>query len=168
MESGLPALIIAAVFLLAASFLSRSGISSYEALGQHIKQVEARTGEQARTRLTIVSASLDAPGTTLTVQLRDDGSTNISSWSALDVLVSYYTGPSSRVDAWIPYVDGGLSPNTWTVVSITSDAFEPGILNPGETATIEVGLSPAVASGTTNEVVIATDGGVTVSAPFTG
>ncbi len=45
--------------------------------------------------------------------------------------------------------------------------FEPGILNPGETAQIEIDLGTAVEAGKTNLIVIGSEAGSTISMPFT-
>jgi archaellum component FlaF (FlaF/FlaG flagellin family) len=166
-DSGIPALVVSAIFLLGASFLARSSIASYDRLGQQIKSMEVRSGEQTRTRLTITSATLDAPRAVLTVQLRNDGQTSVGAWATVDVLISYYSAPTTKVDVWVPYTTDALAANTWKVASISPDTFEPGILNPGETATLQIQLSPVVAASTTNLIVIAAENGVTVSALFT-
>jgi archaellum component FlaF (FlaF/FlaG flagellin family) len=166
LDSSIPALVIGAILLLGASFLSRSSINSYDVLGQRVKEVEARTGEQARTRLTITGATLDAGNATLTVQVRNDGQTRVASWSAADVIVTYYTGPSTRENQWLAYATAAPAAGEWTVSSISPDSFEPGLLNPGETATLTIELGQPAAAGMSNVVEITTEAGVSVSAPF--
>jgi hypothetical protein len=167
MDSSIPALVVGAILLLGASFLSRSSINAYDSLSQRVKEVEARTGEQARTRLTITSATLDGAGDTLTVQVRNDGQTRVAAWSAVDVIVTYYTAPTTRTNQWSSYTSGTPAAGEWTVASLSPDAFEPGLLNAGETATLTIELNQAAAAGMTNTVVITTEGGVSISAPFT-
>lgn len=157
--------------MLAATFLSRSSITTYDRLGQQIKGIEARAGEQARTRLAITSTSLDVPHAVLTVQVRNDGQTNLSAWEAMDVIVTYSdaTLPTPvRRTVYLTYTSGPLTDNTWTVTLISPDSFEPGILNPGETATLTIRLNPAVGLATSNVIVIAAENGVTVTAVFAG
>ena len=166
MDTSIPALVIGAILLVGASILGRSSILSYDRLGQQVKAVEARAGEQARTRLTITSATLDGPRDTLTVQLRNDGQTKVGTWETLDVLVSYTSAADVRLDVWLPYTSGAPAANTWRLSSISPDAFEPGLLNPGETATLTLELSPAAKAATTHLLVISTETGVTVSTPF--
>jgi archaellum component FlaF (FlaF/FlaG flagellin family) len=166
MDSSIPAMVIGAILLLGASLLSRSSITNYDLLGQQIKQVEARAGEQARTQLTITSASLDGAQDTLTLQLRNDGQTRVATWSAVDVIVSYFTAPTTRVTDWMAFTSGAPGGGEWTVTSISPDTFEPGILNPGETATLTVVLSPPAATGHTHQVLVTAENGVTASALF--
>jgi archaellum component FlaF (FlaF/FlaG flagellin family) len=166
MDSSIPALIIGAILLLGASFLSRSSINSYDSLSQRVKEVEARTGEQSRTNLTVTGATLDGAKDTLTVQVRNDGQTRVSTWGAVDVIVTYYTAPSTRANEWLAYTSAAPAAGEWTVSGISPDAFEPGLLNPGETATLTIELSQPAVAGMTNVVVVTTEAGVSVSAPF--
>jgi archaellum component FlaF (FlaF/FlaG flagellin family) len=167
LDSSIPALVIGAILLLGASFLSRSSIHSYELLGQRVKEVEARTGEQSRTRLTVTSATLNGGNDTLTLQVRNDGQTRIAAWQAVDVIVSYYTGPTARQSEWLQYTTGTPAAGEWTVSAISPDAFEPGFLNPGETATLTAVLSTSAATGHTHQALITAENGVSVSALFT-
>ena len=70
---------------------------------------------------------------TLSVTLRNDGQTRLSTFERMDLIVVYETG-SGEVRKWLPFEPGALSANAWTVDSIDDDAFEPGMVNPGETA----------------------------------
>lgn len=167
MDSSIPALILGAILLLGATLVARSSIMTYDRLGQQIKAIEARTGDQARTELTVTDVAVDGPRDTLTVQIRNDGQTGVSAWQALDVIVSYHTGPSTRVTSWFAYAEAGPLDGEWTVDSIQPDAFEPGILNPGETATLTVELSPAAAAGQTHQFILTTDNGINATALFT-
>jgi archaellum component FlaF (FlaF/FlaG flagellin family) len=166
METSIPALVIAAMLLVSTVVLGRSSYSSFDELGSSWKQMEARAGEQARTLLAITNVSHSSPN--VDVEVQNNGSTKISDFEHMDVVVEYTTGAGAPVIAWIPYTDGSLGANTWTVQSITNDAFEPGIFNPSETLQIRIQLDPPVGSGTTNRLLITTDLGVIVSTPFTG
>jgi hypothetical protein len=167
MDSSIPALVIGAILLLGATVLARSSIITYDRLGQQIKEVEARAGEQVRTRLTIVDATLDGPRDTMTVQVRNDGQTRIATWPALDVIVSYTPSGSSQTAQWLAYAPAVPAANEWALTSIAQDYFEPGILNPGETATITVELNPAAATGPAFQVSVTAENGVSATALFT-
>jgi archaellum component FlaF (FlaF/FlaG flagellin family) len=166
METSIPAAIVAAILMVSAMVLARSGYRSVDEMGQVWKEMEARSGEQARTELTVTNVTSSSPY--VDVDLRNDGSTNLADYDRMDVVVQYTTGSGSPVLAWIPYTNGAPAPNAWTVQSIINDAFEPGILNPGETLQMRIWLDPPTGSGTTNRVLVATDLGVTVSTTFTG
>ena len=165
MENAIPALVIGAILLAASSLMARGSLQAYDQMGSSIKQMEARLGEQARTRLTVTSAGLDGARDTLTVNLRNDGSTRLANFERVDVIVSAFQSASLAQTFWLAYTPGAPSLNTWTVVSIVNDVHEPGILNPGETAVLQIELSP-VWPGMTNLVLITSDTGVTTSYPF--
>ena len=166
METSIPAAVIAAILMVSAMVLARSGYRSVDEMGQVWKEMEARSAEQMRTRLTITNVTSSSPY--VDADLQNDGSTTLASYDRMDVLVQYTTGGGSPALAWIPYTNGALAPNTWTVQNIINDAFEPGILNPGETLRIRIWLDPPAGGGTTNRLLVATDLGVTVSTTFTG
>ena len=56
--------------------------------------------------------------------------------------------------------------DTWSVVSISPDDFEPGILNPGETMELSGKLVSAIKSGTSGTVAVVSPNGVAVTAYF--
>jgi archaellum component FlaF (FlaF/FlaG flagellin family) len=166
METSIPAVIVSAILMVSAVVLARSGYRSVDQMGQIWKEMEARSAEQVHTQLTITNVTSSTPY--VDVEVRDDDSTALADYDCMDVIVQYTTGSGAPVLAWIPYTSGSLAENTWNVQGITNDAFEPGILNPGETLKMRIWLDPPAGGGTTNRLVIATDLGVTVSTTFTG
>jgi hypothetical protein len=166
METSIPAAVVAAILIVSAMVLARSGYRSVDEMGQLWKEMEARSADQVRTQLTITNVTPNSPY--VDAELRNDGSTTLADYGGMDVVVQYTTGGGAPALGWIPYTNGALAPNTWTVQNIINDAFEPGILNPGETLGIRIWLDPAAGGGTTNRLVIATDLGITVSTAFTG
>ena len=85
----------------------------------------------------------------------------------MDVLVQYFGETGTRYDKWLTYTQA-LGSDTWTTGAFTSDVFEPGILNQGESVELLLRVNPVVGAGTTNRAIIGTDRGVTVSAYFAG
>ena len=166
METSIPAAIIAAILMVSAMVLARSGYHSVDEMGLVLKEMEARAAEQARTQLTVTNVTSSSPY--VDADLRNVGSTSLSDYDRMDVIVQYVAGSGAPTLVWIPYTSGPLAGNTWIVQSITNDAFEPGILNPGETLRMRIWLDPAAGNGTTNRLLVATDLGVTVSTTFTG
>lgn len=168
MEHAIPSLIVGAVLLVASSFLARSGLHAYDQLALSLKEMEARLGEQSKTRLSISGVSVSGGGATLTVSLRNDGQTRIAAFERLDVILTYFDSPTTRLTLWLPYNAGAPQADSWRLASITDDTYEPGILNPGETAQIEIGLAAPVQPGTSNFIVIGSDTGSTATSTFTG
>jgi hypothetical protein len=168
MENGLPALMIAAILMLSTVMISRGGFLGADAIGQTLRESEARYGQQNRTGLTVTGTSIDGTGANITITVRNDGATTVADYAAMDVMVQYFGETGTRYDKWMAYTSGALSSDTWTLGSFTSDVFEPGMLNTGETVEILVRVNPVVGIATTNRVIIGTDKGVTVSAYFAG
>jgi flagellar protein FlaF len=168
METGLPALVIAAILMLASVFIARSGFVGADRIGQSLRQSEARFGQQNRTGLSVNQTSIDASGANITVTIENEGQTALADWAAMDVLVQYFDEDGTRYDKWIAYTDGALASDTWTTGSFTDDVFEPGILNSGEQMEIDIRINPVAGPGTTNRVIVVTERGVGVDASFAG
>jgi archaellum component FlaF (FlaF/FlaG flagellin family) len=166
METSIPAAIVAAILMVSAMVLARSGYRSVDEMGQLWKELEARAAEQVHTGLTITNVTSSSPY--VDADLRNDGSTTLAEYDRMDVIVQYVTGSGAPTLVWIPYTSGPLANNTWIVQGITNDAFEPGILNPGETLRMRIWLDPPAGGGSTNRLLVATDLGVTISTTFTG
>ena len=91
--------------------------------------------------------------------------TRLALYDRVDVIVSYTTALGAA-RTWLPYIPDVPEPNSWSVASIANDSFEPGLLNPGETAQLLIELAPAAAPGGTHRIVIASETGAVASAPF--
>lgn len=165
MENAIPALLIGALLIIASSMIARSGLKSYDDVGASVKQMQTRLVEQVQSRLTISNVTVDGGGGGLTLNLANVGQTRVATYERVDLILTYYTSPTARVTSWLPY-DQGAGPNSWTLVSITNDAFEPGILNPGETAVIHVTLATPIQAGKTNFVLMNSEAGSVASTNF--
>jgi hypothetical protein len=168
MENGIPALIIAAILMLATVFLARSGFLGMDAVGQDLRESENRYADRSRTGLAVTSTSIDGPGANVTFVVRNDGQTPIADFERMDVVLQYFGETGTRFDKWIAYTPGALASDTWTTGAFTDDLFEPGILNPGESVEILARVNPVVGAGSTNWAVIGSDRGVTVQTYFDG
>lgn len=167
MENAIPSMIIGAILLTAMAVVGRGSLQSYDALGSSFRAMEARLIEKSTTDLTVTNATVDGTGQFVSVTLLNDGSTRIGSIEDLDVIVSYVTTAGTQANVWLPFDASGLTDNTWTLVSIQNDDHEPGILNPGESAELQLNLNPGVAAGPTNALVISTQIGATTATAFT-
>jgi archaellum component FlaF (FlaF/FlaG flagellin family) len=168
MENSIPALMIAAILMLSTVFIARSGYVGIDAIGQSIKESEARSAEQKRTGLDITATDIDGAGANITLHVENNGQTSIGDYARMDVLVQYFDEEGNRHDKWLPYTDGALAADTWTIGAFTNDIFEPGILNSGEGVEILIRVNPVVGPGTSNRAIIATERAVTVQTYFDG
>jgi hypothetical protein len=168
MENGLPALMLAAIMMLATVLMARGGFLGADAIGMSLRESETRYAEQNRTGLTVTGTAVDGTGANITLTVRNDGQTPIADFAGMDVVVQYFDENADRYDSWTPYTSGALASNTWTAGNFQDDVFEPGILNTGESMDITVRVNPVVGAGTTNWAILGTDKGVTVQAYFDG
>lgn len=168
MENGIPALLIATILMLSTVLIARGGFLGADGINTSLAQAEVRHGAQNRTELTITNTSIDPTGANLTVTVRNDGATPITSFGQVDVMLQYFDAVGTRYDVWVPYTSGPLSANTWTTGTFANDAFQPGILNTAESAEILVRVNPVVGPTTTNLFIIGTERGVTAQSNFAG
>jgi len=165
MENAIPSLLIGALLIVASTLIARSGLKSYDQIGNSVKELQVRMVDQMQSRMTISNVTVDGGGGGITLNLANVGQTRVATYEGVDLILTYYTSPTVRVPTWLPY-DGGVAANTWTVTSITNDAYEPGILNPGETAVIHVTLATPVQAGKTNFVLMDSEAGSIASTNF--
>ncbi|HEX5142037.1 MAG TPA: hypothetical protein VFX19_13920 [Dehalococcoidia bacterium] len=165
MENAIPALVIGGLMLIASAFVTHGNLKSYDQLSQSMREMEHRLAERSQSQLTVVDATLDGSLDTLTIDLRNDGQTRLTAFERMDLIVVYETA-GGEVRKWLPFSSGGLAADSWTVDSISDDSFEPGLVNPGETAQLTVELAEPALAGQTNRIVIVSETGAVASAPF--
>jgi len=166
MDNAIPSLIIGAILLTAMAIVGRSSLQTYDTVGQSFRAMESRLHEKSTTDLAVTDSTVDLTGQFVTVTLLNDGSTRIGTIENLDVIVSYFTTSASQANIWLPFEATGTVPNTWSLLVILNDDYEPGILNPGESAQLLLNLSPGVEVGPTNSLVISTEIGAVTAASF--
>jgi len=167
-ENGLPALMLAAIMMLATVLMARGGFLGADAIGMSLRESETRYAEQNRTGLTVTGTSIDATGANLTITVRNDGQTPIADYAGMDLVLQYFDENTVRYDTWVPYTNGALASNTWTQGNFQNDVFEPGILNTGESMDLTARVNPVVGAASVNWAVVGTDRGVTVQTYFDG
>lgn len=166
MEHSIPALVIAAILVLGSVILAGVTHSSLDQIGQSWRELESLSEERLGTELTVVSTQVSNGGADVTVVMRNEGRTPIQEPAHMDIIVNYQGTDSQRYTAWIPYTNGALSDNTWTLTGISGDYRNPGIVDAGEEMTIQIRLNPATAAGPDRWIVIATETGVSYSIYF--
>lgn len=174
METAIIALICIALIVLGGMTLAQGFMSSLDSSSAGLEEMSARAEDIMRTELTALDATQPSADR-LEVTLRNSGQTKLAGFASWDVIVQYYDTDGSYQVGWLPYVDGTPGSNEWSKKMIYLDwgggiaeAFEPGILNPGEEVVIEVGLYPSVGGDTTNLIVVTTPNGIPASATFAG
>lgn len=170
MDSILPALLAVTVLVLASMSLGQSSFTSFQALGDSWQDAEERTLERLQSDITVTSVTVVGP--LVEVVVRNDGETPVLDFSRMDVVVQYTSGDLisgfTNNMAYVPYSTiSPLPDNTWTALVITDDVIDPGVLNNGESVTIQVRLNPPVGTPTSNWTQVSTELGVSASSFFT-
>ena len=92
MENGLPALMLAAIMMLATVLMARGGFLGADAIGMSLRESETRYAEQNRTGLTVTGDSIDGSGANVTLTVRNDGQTPIADFAGMDVQIAVGQG----------------------------------------------------------------------------
>lgn len=172
MSNALVAMIIVALMITAGMMFSKTAIDSVDSITESWKQSMETDQQISGTDIKIIA--VQASSGEVNVAVQNTGRIQLLNFSEWDVFVHYYsqTGTYSiRQPAYTASTPPGA--NEWTVSQIYTDqtqtqkeVFQPGILDPGEVADLQMDLSPAPGAGTTGWIVISTDDGVTASVQF--
>lgn len=166
MEHSIPALVVAAILIIGGAVIAGVMGSSVDTVGDSWRDINVVSEERLGTQLTVVSTSVGNGGSDISVNISNSGRTSIYDPSRMDVIINYNGTDNERHLLWVPYSDGALQDNTWTVSAISGDYRNPGVLDPGEEMTIQIRISPATEDGPDRWLVISTDTGVTYSIYF--
>ncbi len=162
METVIPAVVIIALLLLATFTISEQFLSSQETVMESWREMQDRMEERSLTDLTPVRAETSVLGNTVQITARNDGNTKLADLDRWDVILQYTGSDGYLHTEWYPF---GTGQNEWAAT--ITDLYEPGILNPEEEMVIEVAVSPAVASSTTNVATVTAPNGLCVTTVFT-
>jgi len=167
METVITALIVIGLMVLSILGLTERSLSGQAALAEANRLMQERVAERSRTELTVVSATTTVFGDYVEVTLKNTGFTKLADFDQWDVILQYTDGSGDQHIDWYGYPAQWTSHIYQATSPPTSEVFDPGILNPGEEIVLQVGVSPAVGTGTTNLATAATPNGITATAVFT-
>ncbi len=160
-----------ALILIGGMTMSQNVLSSADTTSIGIQQLTTRDEAILKTGITPLEADLQS-STTLDISIRNSGQNKLASFNLWDGIIQYTNG-SQLYATWMPYISGTPGNNQWTVTGIylsapdpTPEAYESGILNPGEEMIIRIKISPSVSRYTNNQAVISTPNGVSALIPF--
>jgi len=170
METAIVSLICIALIVFGGMTMSQGFLTSVDSTTAGLEEMSDRDENIMRTELSTVDATLTS-ATNLQVTLENSGQTKLASFDKWDVIVQYYADGGAYQVRWLPYTEGELGVNEWNCEGIylggAAEAFEPGIVNPGEEVVIEAYLVPPVGDNTTNLAVVSTPNGIPASISFT-
>ena len=166
MEQTIPALVIAAILVFGGTLIAGVTNSSVNSVGESWREINAVAEQRLGTELTVVSTSVGNGRAEVNVTLANAGRTPIFDPSLMDVIINYSGTDNERHILWVPYTEGALQDNTWTVTAVSGDYRNPGVLDPGEEMTIQIRINPATQNGPDRWLVISTDTGVAYTLYF--
>lgn len=134
MAPTLAGLLILALFITTSLVSFRSTLFSNVAVSGATRDASRVMGENSRTEIAIDSVAGDT-FCSFTLVLTNPGATRVLDIGGMDVILQFGTG--NNLAQRLTYVPSGpLSVGQWTDTSLTG-SFEPGILNPEESLTID-------------------------------
>ena len=175
MSMAVSGVLVLGVFLLSALTLIGTLVDVGNAQGVSLHESSDTLGARLATLISITGISTSDGGswTEVTVTVDNPGSTPVTSFSDMDVLIRYTTSTGDLTVGRLKYATGTPSDNEWSVCSgnpvtcaISPDAHNPNIWDPDEEATLSLRLAPEVQAGTTGTVVVVTPVGVSDLANF--
>jgi len=144
MEQSVPALVIAVVMVVGSLMMAGVTTGALDTLEGAWREMVTSAEERVGTQLSPLTSELSADGRLLRVHLRNEGRVVLGDPRLMDVIITY-RDPNGQVHTlWLPYADGPLSDNTWTVEAIGGDRRNPGLLDPGEVMAMAVQVNPPV------------------------
>lgn len=167
MEHTIPALLVAAIMILSGVLLADVTTSSVDNINQSWREIEAITEERLGTDLSVQSATVSGGGDEVTLEILNEGRTEIDDFDQMDIIITYDGQDAQRYATWLPFNEDPSQPdNTWQVTNITNDFRNIGVLDSGEQMTVRVLLNPATDVGPDRWVVFSTDTGISYTVYF--
>jgi hypothetical protein len=172
METAFVSMVCVVLIVIGGMTMSRGFLTSIDSTSSNIDSISQRNEEIMRTNVQVLSAS-QISGNRLEATLQNIGQTKLADFSQWDIIVHNQDVSDQFHVTWMPYNPSELNSNEWNVKGIYTladlpEVFEPGIFNPDEKMIIQIEIDPSVKNGSTNQVLITTPNGVTVSKSFTG
>ncbi len=165
-------LVVITMLLVAAGVMFSSFLETSVTGAQSLKELTQISTDRSGSALSITSGVFDGEvGKDLSVWVDNTGSQTVVRFAELDVIVQYTDSSDNAVVAYLDYQASGIADNEWTVpaTGVTPDSFNPGLWDSDESLFVDLRVEPAVKSGTSALVVVATPWGVSdqtsVSAP---
>ncbi len=167
MEHTIPALLIASIIIVGGVLIAGVTNSSVNNVNSSWREMEVISEERLGTDLAVVSTSVDGSGAEITAQVRNQGRTQVSDFSHMDLIVSYDGSDSQRHQIWLPFDESPSQPdNSWSITGISNDYHNPRIVDTGEEMTIRIRVSPVTVASPDRWLVLSTGTGVAYTVYF--
>lgn len=145
MENVIVATICIALIFFAVLSISNTTLSSADDLFETWAEMRDRLQDDETTYIDI--SSIDAVGNYLLLYVENKGALAFEDFDKWDMILEWEKNKVHTFLGWVPYTSSNPPANGyWTVHEIqfegNPETMELGILNPGETALLRVGLKP--------------------------
>ena len=142
-------------------------LNVWELQSTEASAVTLRRVERLNTRVSITATAPTGAGCdTYTATVSNPGDTAIGDFTGMDLIINYTDTDSDMVSARLDHVSGAVAANQWRVSGIAPDTRDQNSWNPGEVATLEFNVDPAMSSVVSGAMVPTTPFGVSDTAYF--
>ena len=176
MSNLITGLVAIALIMMVLLTLTNASLASMTAITLSWDEMTGRTGDRQRTELELITSDIVGSGTDIDISLRNKGQTALREYSTWVVVIKYHS-TASNLDPKIvqmAYTTSATPSNgQWTVrgiylnsTTLESEVYEPNVFNPGEEMIVRLNVTPAIPTGTDNQVTLGVTNGVALAAPF--
>jgi len=166
MESALTSLFALIVMLVGVTTTFAASDNAMNNAAESFREMTEQSEERLNTRIEIAEVTVDAGGEVVTVTVVNAGQHTITALNRVDVIVEYTDGSFVRVLQSLAYTPSATAPGQWTATGITDDAFNPRLLDPGESLIISAHLPSAMAMGVDASLTVVAPPAAVASARF--
>jgi hypothetical protein len=172
MSNAITSLLMVAFMIAVGMGFAKTAFTSVDAVADSYKQAEQLNLQTTRTGFSVLKAEITTGPVDVFIQ--NTGQVNLADFSNWDVVVHYYSQTGTYYIQRLPYAGMAVpGPNHWGLISLFTnqdlnqpEVFEPGKLNPGEVARLQINLMPEPGTNTQGWVIISTPSGITASVQF--
>jgi predicted heme/steroid binding protein len=158
MASSIAAMLILGLLLTTITLMGRTILVSSDVMERASTAAIDRAASRAKTNFSIESITVF--GTTVTIKLKNTGSTSATDYAHMDFIADYIGGGSTIITR-LTYTEGALLADQWKKSSISPDNLEENVWNKTETLTLDGRLSSSPDTSTTATFAVGTPDGVT-------
>jgi len=166
METIVIMLVCVALIVFGVMTMAQGYMVSTDTAALSMEEITVTKGEMLRTGISIIDARRTGADTA-EITVENTGQIKLASFDKWDVIIGYHDAANDPYNTWLQYAAGSPGDNEWCPAGIyldasdnTTEAFEPGILNPQEELKIELKLDPPPKDGSAVEAVISTPNGI--------
>jgi hypothetical protein len=172
MSNAIVSLILVALMITTGLSLSKTVLNSFNNMNSSWQKAEETRIRTFRTDIAVIDAQMSSE--LLSIYLNNSGQEPLYGFSDWDVIAHYYDQNGKYYISHLAYA-GTPAPqnNEWALNTIyvnkdltQSEVFQPGIIDPGEVAKIQIKLFPSPGNETTGWIILATRDGITTSVQF--